>query len=109
VVPSTSSEQANGQRNSTAELERALADSAVAEFPTPPSEIDRDRDLPDVAGDGSRRDIGRVGRHLHASGESVGTIEIAGRLVDVLPFLVVGPDPDPTAGREGIEKALGLD
>jgi hypothetical protein len=64
--------------------------------------------LPDVAGGGSRGAIGRVGRHLHASGESFGAIEIAGRLVDVLPFLVVGPDPDPTAGAEGIEKALVL-
>jgi len=77
-------------------------------FLPPPSEVDRDRDLPDVAGGGSRRPIGRVGQHLHASGESFGAIESLADWSTSCHSLSLVQTRTPTAGAEGIEKALVL-
>ena len=104
-----SSGHKNGSRPiERAELEEVLADPKVIEELEKDFEIDTDHDLPYLAGYSRDGTVRYVDRHLCADGHPVGTIEINGDMVDVLPFLVGDPeakDPIKRGGHEGIEKA----
>ncbi len=94
---------------SSEELEEALSDPDVVEELMKDFEIITDCDMPYLAGyskDGMKR---WVDRDFHAEGQPVGTVEIDGKMVDCLPFLVGDPeanDPVARGGHEGIEKAM---